>query len=250
MPSSHLIFCHPLLFPPSIFPSIRVFSKESAVPIRWPKYWSFSFNNSPSNEHPGLIYFRMDWLDLLVVQGTLKSLLQHHSSKIINSSALSFLYSIEKCYSFFQFDFLFGRSADFLIVLMVWSFCVCMRAQSFQSRQTLCNLMDCSLPGSSVHGFARQEYWSRLPYPPPGDLPNPGIDISYVSCIAGAFFTVWPTREAPGVSIWNTKSHPNNDNFVLLPLIPYIHIYSDLLQWPGPLRVNSNGDCIISSFWS
>ena len=82
MPSSHLIFCHPLLFPPSIFPSIRVFSKESAVPIRWPKYWSFSFNNSPSNEHPGLIYFRMDWLDLLVVQVTLKSLLQHHRSKV------------------------------------------------------------------------------------------------------------------------------------------------------------------------
>ena len=77
----HLILCHPLLLLPSIFPSIRVFSNESALRIRWPKYWSFSYNISPSNEHPGLISFRKDWLDLLAVQGTLKSLLQHHSSK-------------------------------------------------------------------------------------------------------------------------------------------------------------------------
>ena len=81
MPSNHLILCHPLLLLPSIFPRIRVFSNESALRIRWPKYWSFSFNISPSNEHPGLISFRMNWLDLLAVQGTLKSLLQHHSSK-------------------------------------------------------------------------------------------------------------------------------------------------------------------------
>ena len=81
MPSNHLILCHSLLLLPSIFPSIRVFSNESALCIRWPKYWSFSFNISPSNEHPGLSSFRMDWLDLLAVQGTLKSLLQHHSSK-------------------------------------------------------------------------------------------------------------------------------------------------------------------------
>ena len=81
MPSNHLILCRPLLLLPSIFPSIRVFSNESALRIRWPKYWSFSFNISPSNEHPGLTAFRMDWLDLLAVQGTLKSLLQHHSSK-------------------------------------------------------------------------------------------------------------------------------------------------------------------------
>ena len=81
MPSNHLILCHPLLLPPSIFPSIRVFSNESALRIRWPNYWSFSFSISPSDEHPGLICFRMDWLDLLAVQGTLKSLLQHHSSK-------------------------------------------------------------------------------------------------------------------------------------------------------------------------
>ena len=81
IPSNHLILCHPLFLPPSIFPSITVFSNESALPIRWPEYWSFSFSISPSNEYSGLISFRMDWLDLLVVQGTLKSLLQHHSSK-------------------------------------------------------------------------------------------------------------------------------------------------------------------------
>ena len=91
MPSSHFILCHPLLLLPSIFPNIRVLSSESVLCIRWPKYWSFSFNISASREHPGLISFRMDWLDLLAVQGTLKSLLQHHSSKasILRHSAFS-----------------------------------------------------------------------------------------------------------------------------------------------------------------
>ena len=91
MPSNHLILSHPLLLLPSIFPSIRIFPNESALGIRWPKYWIFSFNISPSNEHPGLISFRMDWLDLLEVQGTLKSLLQHHSWKA----------SIPRCLAFF-----------------------------------------------------------------------------------------------------------------------------------------------------
>ena len=91
MPSSHLILCHPLLPLPSICQSIRVFSNESVLHIRWPKYWSFSFNINPSNEHPGLISFRMDWLDLHAIQGTLKSLLQHHSSKT----------SILQCSAFF-----------------------------------------------------------------------------------------------------------------------------------------------------
>ena len=91
MPSNHLILCHPVILLPPIFPSIRVFSSESALCIRWPKCWSFSFNISPSNEHPGLISFRMDWLDLLVVQRTLKRLLQHHSSKA----------SILRCSAFF-----------------------------------------------------------------------------------------------------------------------------------------------------
>ena len=91
MPSKHLILCHPLLFLPSIFPSIRIFSSESALHIRWTKYWSFSFNISPYNEYSGLISLRMDWLDLLAAQGTLKSLLQHHSSKA----------SILRCSAFF-----------------------------------------------------------------------------------------------------------------------------------------------------
>ena len=91
MPSSHLILCRPLLLLPTIPPSIRVFSNESTLHMRWPEYWSFSFNNSSSNEHPGLISLRMDWLDLLAVQGTLKSLLQHHSSKA----------SILRCSAFF-----------------------------------------------------------------------------------------------------------------------------------------------------
>ena len=90
-PSNHLILCRPLLLLPSIFPSIRVFSNESALRMRWPKYWSFSFSISPSNKHPGLISFRIGWLDLLAVQGTLKSLLQHHSSKA----------SILRCLAFF-----------------------------------------------------------------------------------------------------------------------------------------------------
>ena len=99
VPFNHLILCHPLLLLPSIFPSIRVFSNESTLRIRWPKYWSFSFNISPSNEHPGLISFRMDWLDLLAVQGTLKSLLQHHSSKasILRCSA-SFIVQLSHPY--------------------------------------------------------------------------------------------------------------------------------------------------------
>ena len=92
MPSNHLILCCPRLLPPSIFPSIRVFSDESVIRIGWPKYWSFSFSISPSSEYSGLITFRMDWLDLFTVQGTLKSLFQHHGFKSINSLVLSFLY--------------------------------------------------------------------------------------------------------------------------------------------------------------
>ena len=91
MPSNYLIICHPLLLSPSIFPSLRIFSNESVLHIRWPKFWSFSFSSSPSNEHSGLISYRMDWLNHLAVQGTLKSLLQHHSSKA----------SILQCSSFF-----------------------------------------------------------------------------------------------------------------------------------------------------
>ena len=108
MPSSHLILCHLLLLLPSIFPSIRVFSNESVLHIRWPKYWSFSFNISLSNEYLGLISFRMDWLDLLAVQGTLKSLLQHHSSKA----------AILQCSAFFIF-FIFQLSQYKRVLLYV-----------------------------------------------------------------------------------------------------------------------------------
>ena len=113
MPSNHLILCHLLLLLPSIFPSIRVFSNESALRIRWPKYWSFSFNISPSNEYPGLISFRMDWLDLLAVQGTLKSLLQHHSSKAL----------ILQCSAFFTVQLLHAyMTAGKTISLTRWTF--------------------------------------------------------------------------------------------------------------------------------
>ncbi|XDA70955.1 hypothetical protein R6Z07F_001312 [Ovis aries] len=111
MPANHLILCRPLPLPPSIFPSIRVFSNESVLRIRWPEYWSFSFSISPSNEYSGLISFRMDWLDLLAVQGTLKSLLQHHSSKpsilrhSVYSPTLTSIHDYWKNHSFGQKDF-------------------------------------------------------------------------------------------------------------------------------------------------
>ena len=113
MPSNRLILCHPLLLLPSMFSSIRVFSNDSALHIRWPKYWSFSFNISPTNEHPGLISFRMDWLDLLAVQGMLKSLLQHHSSKAL----------LLQCSAFFivQFSHIYMTSGK-TIVLTRWTF--------------------------------------------------------------------------------------------------------------------------------
>ena len=113
MSSNYLILCCPLLFLPSIFPSIRVFSNESALRIRWPKYWSFSFKISPTNEHPGLISFRMDWLDLLAVQRTLKSLLQHHSSKA----------SILQCSAFFIVKFSHSyMTTGKTIALTKWTF--------------------------------------------------------------------------------------------------------------------------------
>ena len=113
MPSNHLILCRPLLLLPSIFPNIRVFSNESALHIKWPKYWSFSFDISSSNEHPGLMSFRMDWLDFLAVQGTLKSLLQHHSSKA----------SILQCSAFFivQLSYPYMTTGK-IIALTRWTF--------------------------------------------------------------------------------------------------------------------------------
>ena len=154
MPSNHLILCCPLLLPPSIFPSIRVFSSKSALPIRWPKDWSFSFSISPSDEHPGLISFRVDGLDLLAVQGSLKCLLQHHSSKAS----------------------LLWHSAFFMIQLSHPHTTAGnnMRAKLFQSCLTLCDLMDHQAPLSM--GFSRQEYQSGFPCPRPGNLPDPGVE--------------------------------------------------------------------------
>ena len=124
MPSNYLILFHPLLFPPSIFPSIRVFSNESIIHIRWPKYWSFRFNISPSNECSGLISFRMDWLDLLAVQGTLKSLLQHHSSKAsVLQRSIFFIVQLSHPY----------MTAGKTIALTIWTL----------SAKCLCFLMCC-----------------------------------------------------------------------------------------------------------
>ena len=151
MPSNHLILCHPLLLLPSIFPSIRVFSNESALHIRWPKYWSFSLNISSSSEHPRLISFGMDWLDLLAVQGTLKSLLQNHSSKasILQHSAF-FMVQLSHPYM------TIGKT----IALTRWTFVG--KVMSLQSCPTLCDPVGCRPQAPLSVEFSRQEYWSGL----------------------------------------------------------------------------------------
>ena len=141
MPSNHLILCHPLLLLPSIFPSIRVFSNESALHIRWPKYWSFSFSISPSNEHPGLISFRMDLLDLLAVQGTLKSLLQHHSSKTSVLWHSAFL--------MVQLSHLYMTTGKTISSVQFSS--VAQSSSVTQSCPTLCDPVNRSMPGLPVH---------------------------------------------------------------------------------------------------
>ena len=153
VPSSHLILCRPLLLLPPIPPSIRIFSNESTLCMRWPNYWSFSFSISLSNEHLGLISFRMDWLDLLAVQGTLKSLLQHHSSKapILWCSAF---FTVQLSYPYMTY----GK----IIALTRWTFvgkvmsllfnAAAAAANSLQSCPTLCDPIDGSLPGSPILG--------------------------------------------------------------------------------------------------
>ena len=167
MPSNHLILCRPLLLLPSIFPSIRVFSNELTLHIRWPKYWSFSFNISPSNEHPGLISFRMDWLDLLAAQGTLKSLLQHHSSKG----------SILRCSAFFtvQLSHPYVTTGK-TIALTRWTFVgkvmsllfnmLSAAAKLLQSCPTLWDPRDGSPRGSPVPGIlqARTLEWVAISF--------------------------------------------------------------------------------------
>ena len=152
MPSNHLILCCPLLLLPSIFPSIRVFSNESALCIRWPKYWSFSFNISPSNEYSGPISFRMDWLDLLAVQGTLKSFLQHHSSKV------SILW-----HSAF---FIVQLSQPYMTIGKTIALTAAAAAKSLQSCPTLCHPIDGSPPGSPIPGIlhARRLEWVAISF--------------------------------------------------------------------------------------
>ena len=181
IPSNHLILCHPLLLLPSIFPSITVFFNELALSIRWPKYWSFSI--SPSNEYSRFISFRMDWLDLLAVQGTLKSLLQHHSSKA------SILW----------------RSA----FLMVQLSHLCMttgktmqgkkESEAAQSCLTLCDPMDYSLPGFSIHGIfqARVLEWVAISFFRGSSWPR---DQTWVSLIVGRCFYCLSHH-------WSQKNH-------------------------------------------
>ena len=201
MPSNHLILCCPLLLLPSIFPSIRVFSNESALCIRWPKYWTFSFSISPSNEHPGLISFSMDWLGLLAVQGTFKSLLQHHSSKA----------SIFRCSAFFIVQLsvstkgvrgwwwcdlysssfivagLYSRSMMTVTTASLWC---APQGRSWWKKHPNLLFRECrkvvsnsfATPWILAHqaplftGFPRQDFWSGLPFPSPGELPDTGIE--------------------------------------------------------------------------
>ena len=216
MPSNHLILCSPLLLLPSIFPSIRVFSNESALRIRWPKYWSFSFNISPSNEHPGLISFKMDWLDLLAVQGTLKSLPQHHSStaSILQCSAffivqLSLPYMttgktigltrqtfVDKVLSLlfnklYRLVIIFlPRSKHLLIPWLQSPSAVILKVKLFSHVRLFATVSNQAPPSM---GFSRQEYCSGLPFPSPGDLPDPGMEPRSLALQADAL-----TSEPPG----------------------------------------------------
>ena len=154
VPSNHLIFCHPHLFLPSIFPSIRAFSNELALLIRWPKFWSFNFSISPSNENSGLISFRINWFDLLAVQGTLKSLIQPHSSKasILRYSAF-FMVQLSHLYITLEKEQL--DQVD-----LCW--------------QCFCLLILCLVP--QCMEFSKQEYWYGYPFSSPEDLPNSVIE--------------------------------------------------------------------------
>ena len=200
MPSNPLILCCPLLLLPSIFPSIRIFSRESALPIRWPKYWNFSFNIRPSNEHPELISFRMDWLDLLAVQGTLQRLLQHHSSKasILRHSAF-FIVQLSHPYmttgktitvtrrtfvgkvmsllfhmlSRLVITFL-PRSKHLLISWLQSPSTVILEPRKIPLLPSCFSRVQiCATPETAAHqaptslGLSRQEHWSGLPFPSP-----------------------------------------------------------------------------------
>ena len=191
MPSNHLVLCHPLFLPPSILLSIRVFSNESVLCIRWPKYWSFSFSISPSNEYSGLISFGIDWSDLLAVQGTLKSLLQHHSSRASILRHSTSLWSNSHihtccccccCITSVVSDFVRPHRWQPTKLCHPWDspgkntgvgchfLLQCMQVKSesevVQSCLTLCNPIDCSPPGSSIHGIfqARVLEWVAIAF--------------------------------------------------------------------------------------
>ena len=201
MPSNHLILCHPLLLLPSIFPSIKVFSNERVLCIRWPKYWSFSFSISPSNEYSSLISFRMDWLDLLAVQGTLKSLLQHYISKA----------SILWCWAFFivQLSHPYMTTGK-TTALTIQNFVHKVRSLLFNMLSRLVLVKSLShvrlfatpwivayqaLRSLSVHGIfqARVLEWVAISFSRGSSQPR---DQTRVSRTAGRCFTVWATREA------------------------------------------------------
>ena len=165
MPSNHLILCRPLLLLPSIFPSIRIFSNESALHIRWPKYWSFSFNISPFNEHSGLISFRMDWLDLLAVQGTLKSPRQHHSSKASILHSAFFIVQLSYPYMTTGKTIALTRQTFVdKVMSLLFNMLSATAAKSLQSCPTLCDPIDGSPPGSSIPGIlqARTLEWIAI----------------------------------------------------------------------------------------
>ena len=201
MPSSHLILCHPLLLLPPIPPSIRVFSNESTLHMRWPKSWSFSFSINPSKEIPGLISFRMDWLDVLAVQGTLKSLLQHYTSKasILRHSAfftvqLSHPYmTTGKTIALTRRTFV-GKVMS-LLFNMLSRLVIVKKSESevAQSCLTLCDPWTVAheAPPPSM-GFSRREYWCGLPFPSP-ESSRPR-DRAQVSHIAGRCFNLCTTK--------------------------------------------------------
>ena len=223
IPSSHLILCHPQLLLPPIPPSIKsLFQGVNPFRMRWPKRWSFSFSISPSNEHPGLISFRIDWLGLLEVQGTLKSLLQHHSSKasILRHSAffvaqISHPYMTNgktislprRTYVGKVISLLFNMLSRLVITLppsSKWKW-----SRSVMSYSVTPWTVAYQAPPSM--GFSRQEYWSGLPFPSPGGSSRPR-DQTWVSCIPGRRFNLWATREALPSSIYGF-------NFVSFPYI-------------------------------
>ena len=220
MPSSHLILCRPLLLLPQNPLSIRVFSNESTLRMRWPKYWSFSFSINPSKEIPGLISFRMDWLDLLTVQGTLKSLLQHHSRKAsILWRSTFFTVQLSRPYmttgktialtrrTFVGkvMSLLLNMLSRLVITFLPRSKHLLSRfshVQLFETLWTVAHQAHLSM------GFSRQEYWSELPFPPPGDLPEPWIKPPSLKspALAGRFLITSATCKAFKICKFSEKA--------------------------------------------